>query len=303
MLKADSVTYVNGVKLNKYLLTEHNPNKIDLPPKRTLYPLSKITIHNTESLKNSVDDAEQYTRATVNGNMRTVRTHAYVNYLGAWQNLPWDYANWTCADGMPTKEKPNQGPGNYKTIALECIMSGNGSANDETSMDNCARLAAWLLVQNGLTCEDLRTHTFWLHVRDGNCKETVENYDYWCTKPHPYKTCPAFIIPRWTEFKALVKRYYETLGGASTTETATPVVKASSTEHKLPYLVKITTPTLNIRKSPGTSSEVVGTVRKGEVYTIVEQELVGTVPWGKLKSGVGWISLLSKYSSFLREVE
>lgn len=48
---------------------------------------------------------------------------------------------------------------------------------------------------------------------------------------------------------------------------------------------------LNIRKSPNTSSEIMGQIYKNQVFTIVE--INGS--WGRLKSGVGWISLNSKY--------
>lgn len=53
------------------------------------------------------------------------------------------------------------------------------------------------------------------------------------------------------------------------------------------YLVKINTNSLNIRKGPGTSYSIVGTVKKNEVYTIIETR----GKWGKLKSGAGWIHL------------
>jgi len=53
------------------------------------------------------------------------------------------------------------------------------------------------------------------------------------------------------------------------------------------YLVKINTAVLNIRSGAGTSFKKVGTVKKGEVYTIVEENN----GWGKLKSGAGWICL------------
>lgn len=54
-----------------------------------------------------------------------------------------------------------------------------------------------------------------------------------------------------------------------------------------PYLVKINTDVLNVRKGAGTNYPITTTVKKGGVYTIVE--VSGT--WGKLKSGAGWISL------------
>lgn len=53
------------------------------------------------------------------------------------------------------------------------------------------------------------------------------------------------------------------------------------------YLVRITASTLNVRAGAGTSFKINTTVRKGGVYTIVEEKN----GWGKLKSGAGWISL------------
>ena len=53
------------------------------------------------------------------------------------------------------------------------------------------------------------------------------------------------------------------------------------------YLVRITADVLNVRMGAGTGYKIATTVKKGEVYTIVD-EYKG---WGKLKSGAGWISL------------
>ena len=58
------------------------------------------------------------------------------------------------------------------------------------------------------------------------------------------------------------------------------------------YTVRITADSLNVRKGPGTSYTVVGTVAKGNVFTIVEEHPgTGASKWGRLKSGAGWISL------------
>lgn len=54
-----------------------------------------------------------------------------------------------------------------------------------------------------------------------------------------------------------------------------------------PYVVKIASNKLNVRKGPSTRYEIVTLVHKDEPYTIVEEEN----GWGKLKSGVGWINL------------
>lgn len=53
------------------------------------------------------------------------------------------------------------------------------------------------------------------------------------------------------------------------------------------YLVRITTDILNIRSGAGTAFSIVGTVKKGQVYTIISEK----DGWGKLKSGIGWIKL------------
>lgn len=58
-----------------------------------------------------------------------------------------------------------------------------------------------------------------------------------------------------------------------------------------PYKVRVSAKNLNIRKGPGTNYASNGFCPAG-VYTIVEESNgVGATKWGKLKSGVGWISL------------
>lgn len=53
------------------------------------------------------------------------------------------------------------------------------------------------------------------------------------------------------------------------------------------YLVKVTVDALNVRDGAGTNYDINYVIRDRGYYTIVET--VGT--WGKLKSGLGWISL------------
>ena len=56
---------------------------------------------------------------------------------------------------------------------------------------------------------------------------------------------------------------------------------------KSSYLVRIDTDVLNVRAGAGTQYPKTTQVKRGQVYTIVD-ELNG---WGKLKSGAGWIKL------------
>lgn len=53
------------------------------------------------------------------------------------------------------------------------------------------------------------------------------------------------------------------------------------------YVVRITASVLNVRSGPSTNYKINTTVKKNEMYTIVEEKN----GWGKLKSGAGWICL------------
>lgn len=53
------------------------------------------------------------------------------------------------------------------------------------------------------------------------------------------------------------------------------------------YLARVTADVLNVRRSPSLTASKVTTIRKNEVYTIVEE----SNGWGKLKSGAGWVML------------
>lgn len=187
----------------------------------------KVTIHNTDDLDNVNDDAEQYTRATFNENMGSVRVHYYVDDLGAWQNLKAgtglcksDPANaaevgWHSGDGSVSTG------GNMSSIALEIIMNDNAT-HDAKAKDNGARLAAWLLWKNGLTIDDLVTHTYWVNKTAG---KTFADPDEQSTNLiSGKKWCPAYIFAssneavarkNWKAFKALVKGYLDQIDGGT----------------------------------------------------------------------------------------
>ena len=48
ILKPDNTFTLNGVKINEYLLTKHNPNHIDMPSVSMEGKVIGITVHNTE---------------------------------------------------------------------------------------------------------------------------------------------------------------------------------------------------------------------------------------------------------------
>ena len=179
ILKPDKTTTIGGVTVNEYLLTKHNPNHIDMPSVSMEGRIIGVTIHNTPWITTAAGTtpAEQYTRATVNGNMRDTRVHYYVDNVCAWQNLPLTLSGWHAADG--------DGNGNRRTIAIECIMSSAYNDKDKKSEDNCAKLAAALLKKYKLGINALYTHNHW----------------------YSGKYCPAYILPHWDKFKAKVQSY------------------------------------------------------------------------------------------------
>lgn len=219
ILSPDSSVIKGGVKVNEYLLTKHNPNKIAMPT-TSLTSIIGVTVHNTEwiNVASGTTPAEQYTRATVNGNMNDVRVHYYVDNECAWQNLPHTLTGWHAADG--------NGNGNRKTIAIECIMSSAYNDKDKASEDNCAKLAAALLKELGLGIDHLYTHTHWLNVKDGK----TGSIDYLNTKKNSYKTCPLYIIQHWESFKAKVESYLGTPSSTNSSSTTVPETKTEEQE-------------------------------------------------------------------------
>ena len=96
------------------------------------------------------------------------------------------------------------------------------------------------------------------------------------------KHCPAWLIDgkfgfTWDWFKSEIG-----------------IKQNISDSNTIPYVVKVIyegKDGLNVRSEANASSKVNAIIYFGQAYTIVEEKN----GWGKLKSGVGWISLNSKY--------
>ena len=261
ILKADSTTTLNGVKVNEYLLTKHNTRGIDMPTVSMSGNVIGVTVHNTDWIATTgTTPAEQYTRATVNGNMNTVRVHYYVDSECAWQNLPLTLSGWHAADGS--------GNGNRKTIAIECIMSNKYNDTDKKSEDNCARLAAYLLHKYGFGIDRLYTHTHWLAVQAGR-KGTVDTLNQ---VKGLKKWCPLYILPHWSMFKALVAKYLNELN---------KVPDVVTSEVKLETITTATSDKVEASK-PITSV--------GQIYRVRKS-------WSDVKSQIGAYSSLANAKS------
>lgn len=241
---------------------------------------TSVTIHNTGDLAGVNDDPEQYTRATYpNQNMNSSRVHFFVDDLGAWQNLragtgkvkddPKGSAevSWHSGDGS------SSGGGNMTSLSIEIIM-GESSQHDAKAKDNGARLAAFLLDDNGLTINDLVTHTYWVNRSAGHrfADKDTQSTNQLSGK----KWCPSYILgtpskarANWQEFKALVRSYMK--GGSGSSSTPAPAPSASqkyetarnySKAYKGTYTVK-SGDGLHIRAGAGIDKADFGTIPNG----------------------------------------
>lgn len=296
-LTPDKISMHNGLLIKEFFLTTHNPNEILLPSKR-IKSLIGVTMHNTPWIivNAATTPAEQYTRATYNGNMGNVAVHYYTDNVCAWQNLPLDYKSWH-AGQKGKADAHGSDAGNGQTISIECIMDGTNASYNAKSRDNAARLAAYLLYTNGFTVHNLYTHNYWCNIRNGKTG-TVDQLN---KLNDGYKNCPVYIRPQWEDFKKLVDGYIIKLGGKSVySENTSDTVASAPVESDVPYKIEVIDSELNVRKGAGVNYSIVTTIKKNEVYTIVEEKTVinsnnSKSVWGRLKSGAGWINVGSLY--------
>ena len=160
--------------------------------------------------------AEQYTRATYNGNMGGVVVHYYVYESDIWQLLDNSEQGWHATDGASRRKSQRGGSdtigGNVDTIAIECI---GGKA---TSEDTTAKLVAYLCAKHGLNPgTDVYAHKYF----------------------YPSKNCPAYILPHWSAFLANVKKYYDALT-KTPTQSATAPAASNTAKFAAGDTVKIT---------------------------------------------------------------
>lgn len=145
-----------------------------------------ITIHNTNMITPGIgtNAAEQYCRATYNGNMSGVIVHYYVWHDVIWQLLKNTERGWHATDGSSrklTKDGKGKIGGNLDTIAIEAI--GGDAQTEETT----AALTAWI-------CMKFVLRPMW----------DVYPHQYF----YPAKNCPEYILPHWDAFLKRIKEIY-----------------------------------------------------------------------------------------------
>jgi N-acetylmuramoyl-L-alanine amidase CwlA len=159
-----------------------------------------ITVQNTNDIKVAAgtNAAEQYSRATYNGNMRGVVVHYYVWRDEIWQLLRLNERGWHASDGKTRRAGRRPGQkigGNLDTIAIEAI---GPSAETE---DTTAALCAWLCREFGLD-------------------PALDIWQHW---DFSGKDCPLYIRPHWKLFLETVADYLKDKPAPAPTPKPAPV--------------------------------------------------------------------------------
>lgn len=242
---------INGITVNSSIKC-HKVNYNNCASRKVEY----IVIHYTG---NSKDTAKANCNYFATGS-RKASAHFFVDDTNIYQSVELRDVAWHCGTtGTYYHAKCR----NSNALGIELCCSGNYKVSQKTK-ENGAYLTANLCKRLGIGADKVDTYV-------------VRHYDV------THKQCPAQMAgssnKEWEAFKKDVKNILTS--GTANKEVAT------EEQSKFPYLVRVTASVLNVRAGAGTNYAVNTSIKKGEVYTIVDEKN----GWGKLKSGAGWISL------------
>ena len=268
-----------------------------------------IVVHNTANDATAENEVAYMIR-----NKNQVSFHYAVDDQEVVQGIPINRNTWHAGDG--------NGEGNRKGISIEICYSKSGGTRFDQAEKNAAHFIATLLRERGWGIEKVKKHQ---DFRNKYCPhrtldkgwngflQMIKSY----LNDIPVTSSSGFKVGEKVRVKESATQYatgqalawfvkgsiYEVTKVAGDKlllsdiiswvwiddvekVSANTVVATDNT-----FLVKIICDELNIRQKANFNSKIVGTVKRGEVYTIIQEES----GLGKLKSGAGYISLNSKY--------
>ena len=273
-----------------------------------------IVVHNTA---NDASAANEVKYMISNNNQ--VSFHFAVDDKEVVQGLPLDRNAWACGDGA-------NGKGNRKGIQIEICYSKNGGIRFENAEKNAAKFIAQLLKERGWGVDKVKKHQDFsnkycphrtLDKGWASFVNMVKDYLNELNKPVQSAQSSSISIGDKVKVKTTATHYATGQSMASFVKGSTyevtkvdgnklllsdivswvwdydvdKVGSATKSNSDNSVLVEIVCDELNIRQQADFNSKVVGTVKRGEVFTIVEEKN----GLGKLKSGVGYISMNTKY--------
>ena len=273
-----------------------------------------IVVHNTAN-----DATAQNEVKYMISNDNEVSFHFAVDDEEVVQGLPTNRNAWACGDG-------SNGNGNRKGIQVEICYSMSGGARFENAEKNAAKFIAQLLKERGWGVDKVKKHQDFsnkycphrtLDKGWASFVNMIKDYLNELNKPVQSTQSSSISVGDKVKVKTTATNYATGQSMASFVKGSTYEV-ARIDENKLllsdivswvwdydvdkvgsttqsnsdnSFLVEIICDELNIRQQADFNSKVVGTVKKGDVFTIVEEKN----GLGKLKSGVGYISMNTKY--------
>ena len=227
-------------------------NKYSIKCPYTMAP-EYIVVHNTANDAS----AENEVKYMISNNNQ-VSFHYAVDDQYVIQGIPANRNAFHAGDGA-------NGKGNRKGLSVEICYSKSGGSKFTAAEKNAAKFIASLLKERGWGIDKVKKH-----------------------QDFSGKYCPHRTLDLgWQRFLNMVQAE---LNGTTTQQPAQSTSTSSSLTGSN-FTVKIKVDSLNIRQSASFDSKVVGTVKKGEVYTIVQVKN----GLGLLKSGAGWISMGTAY--------
>lgn len=273
-----------------------------------------IVVHNTAN-----DASAQNEVKYMISNNNQVSFHFAVDDKEVVQGLPLDRNAWACGDGT-------NGSGNRKGIQIEICYSKSGGARFENAEKNAAKFIAQLLKERGWGADKVKKHQDFsnkycphrtLDKGWASFVNMLKDYLNELNKPVQSTQSSSISVGDKVKVKTTATHYATGQSMASFVKGSTYEVTRidgnklllsdivswvwhydvdkvgfttqSSSDNS--FLVEIICDELNIRQQADFNSKVVGTVKRGEVFTIIEEEN----GLGKLKSGAGYISMNQKY--------
>ena len=268
-----------------------------------------IVVHNTANDATAENEVAYMIR-----NKNQVSFHYAVDDQEVVQGVPINRNTWHAGDG--------NGEGNRKGISIEICYSKSGGTRFDQAEKNAAHFIATLLRERGWGIEKVKKHQ---DFRNKYCPhrtldkgwngfiQMIKSY----LNDIPETSSSGFKVGEKVRVKESATQYatgqalawfvkgsiYEVTKVAGDQLLLSDIIswvwiddveKVSANTvipKSYPFLVEIICDELNIRQKADFNSKVVGTVKRGEVYTITKEEN----GLGKLKSGVGYISMNPNY--------
>ena len=243
-----------------YVLKKNLANKKNYGGARSTSAIKFIVLHYTGNDGDSDEANANYFKR----NIVKASAHYFVDDNSVTQSVPDNYIAWSVGGKKYTN----------------CSQTGGGRLYKKCTNTNSISVELCDTVRDGKVYPSAKT----IENALGLVKDLMRKYNIPAENVIRHfdvtgKACPAYWCGNAAKNALWASAFRNRIGAVTEQK---PSNGASAC-----YRVRITATSLNVRKGPGTAYAAVGAVKKGQVYTIVEEKN----GWGKLKSGAGWIAL------------